>query len=396
MVKKWLSRLWNTEFEIGKPYYAVFALLVVLVVGLWYPVVEVLFTMHSEFNLPHYLQAIKGNNPDVGFGYYVHIWLVVAALCIIFRYGIIVDSYFKTLKTHNPDKFRRDFVVYFTAIVTALAVNLLVLAIAGGMFWSAGYTFAHGFHFAERVVQGLYHWVNNHIPTLFNVKFYPLALLLALVLSSLPEYFVHRLAHTSRFVWYVFHQPHHAAEILHPMANAPAYLFDFFLALPRGVVFIIIGKIVYTQPMLFEGSMYFLLSYFIEIFNHSGVHYTTAYKNRVLRFLCDITGGGIYHFLHHSSAQEHQMANLTGGPFCLWDRIFGTYAEPPAQTPQVGLTHNPPIVMNPLRILYGGLAKILYELKANRSFKTRFWVVFGSVNYVPPITTEFVKQHRAN
>ena len=35
-------------------------------------------------------------------------------------------------------------------------------------------------------------------------------------------------------------------------------------------------------------------------------------------------------------------------------------------------------------------AQIVYEPYWNKSWRTRFWILFGSVNYHPPITKDFV------
>jgi hypothetical protein len=105
-------------------------------------------------------------------------------------------------------------------------------------------------------------------------------------------------------------------------------------------------------------------------------------------------GHGAYHYLHHSSALEHQMVNLGGGIALLWDHVFGTFREPPLNAPAVGWTNNPEIYHNPLRVIFGGPARILYELRHNRGIALRLRVLFGPVDWNPPQTKDYLKKSK--
>ncbi len=272
-------------------------------------------------------------------------------------------------------------------------LEAILFALIGVGFYLSGYTIADGYNAFSSLVKLLGVFIETNVPTVINITYYPLALAVVFLFSYLPEYLVHRLSHQSRFFWFTFHQVHHIPEIMHPMGGAPAYLFEFFLAIPKVIIMVVVSKLFYAEPMILEVSLYFLFNYTMEIFNHNGAQYEWIHSNKIMRFFCDVTGNGIYHFLHHSSAKEHQMVNLAGGPFCLWDRLFGTYSVPPATQPKVGLTNNPEIVMNPFRVMHGGIARLVYEFIHNKDLKTRFLILFGSIHYCPPVTKEFVKKH---
>ncbi len=94
--------------------------------------------------------------------------------------------------------------------------------------------------------------------------------------------------------------------------------------------------------------------------------------------------------MHHSSKPGDEMINLSSGPLQVWDRLFGTYRAPYAETPEVGLTNNPVIKMNPFRIILSGVAQLTYELRMNKGWLTRWRVIFGDIYYQPPITKDFL------
>jgi hypothetical protein len=55
----------------------------------------------------------------------------------------------------------------------------------------------------------------------------------------------------------------------------------------------------------------------------------------------------------------------------------------------IGLTENPRLVKNPLRLLVAGTAQILYELYWNKSWRTHARILFGTTDYVPPVSRDF-------
>jgi sterol desaturase/sphingolipid hydroxylase (fatty acid hydroxylase superfamily) len=216
---------------------------------------------------------------------------------------------------------------------------------------------------------------------------------LAVTLYSFLNYFEHWLSHKNRFLWHVVHGPHHLPDLLHPIGAPLAYSFDIFFIPIRVVMGAALTKLVYAEPMLLESALFALASYCFEIFNHSTAHYKLSARSGILRFFSKLAGGhGAYHYLHHSSAERHQMTNLGAGLWMIWDRLFGTFEEPPLETPAVGWTGNPELHHNPLRVVFGGPARIWYEWRHNRGFSTRMKIFFGSVFWNPPVTTDYLKK----
>jgi hypothetical protein len=50
----------------------------------------------------------------------------------------------------------------------------------------------------------------------------------------------------------------------------------------------------------------------------------------------------------------------------------------------------PTMKLNPFRIIFSGLAQMVYELRMNRDWLTRMKIIFGGIYYVPPITKDFL------
>lgn len=397
-MKQLIDKYWNSEYgEFKPPYFTIIAGSIFLI-AVVYVSAEVLFGVHPEaapFNLTH-LWAFFTQGSELPSGstslkpWFPQLWVGLAILCVTVRITVIVASYIQSKKVLGEQAFAHYFVTYFSSFVIAMAASFALLFGIAGIFYLAGYRLEDS-NIARNAFLGIEAWTNAHIPSLFNVKSYWLALAITISVAALPNYIVHWLCHQSRFMWYVFHRCHHAPEFLHPLAAPPAYAFDFLLALPFGLVALIVSKLVYTEPLVMELSLYFLLGYCLEIFNHSIVHYQLARNNFIIRQLSHFYGDrGVYHLMHHSAKDGDQVINVGGGPFMMWDRLFGTYRAPYAEEPPLGLTNKPKLLLNPMRIIFSGIVQIWYELKMNKSWLVRFKIIFGSIYYKPPVTKEFL------
>ncbi len=232
-------------------------------------------------------------------------------------------------------------------------------------------------------------------PHLFKLPYF-LAIIVAYVLGGLFVYIDHYLCHKSRLLWLCAHRSHHISTILNT-----ATVFEANQAFPLGGVWTfaikaIVGSIVIRlftgQYLLLELSIFILITINLSIHNHIASTYEIVMKSRFWRFIMMAAGGhGPYHYVHHSSKLEHQAVNLgSGAPFLCWDRVFGSYVEPPMQRPSVGLTHEPDVLMSPGAYSFAGIVQIFYELKHNRNWKIRWQIIFGSVHYIPPISRNFL------
>ncbi|MEM7037443.1 MAG: sterol desaturase family protein [Bacteroidota bacterium] len=395
-MKRMFRRLWAGEIGRVRHVWYWRLLLLIILVAVGYVLVEIAVTKSPDFGYAD-VAAIRAGSEAAPPGHVwlqQHIgtiWLWMAGACAAWRVTIIVASYLLAWRRFDRDDFLHQFVVHGLAAVIGIASAVGLLLLIGLLSLAFGGDFGAGVTSLDTGALALEDWLDTHIPTLFSINSYPVAILLIYVMTSFPGWVIHWLSHRSRFLWYTLHRPHHAAEILHPLGNAPAFLFEFFLAFPRVIIAAALLKLCYHTPLVMEASLIFLLFYFVEIFSHSSVHYRFAYRNPIVRNLCRLVGdAGVYHYLHHSSAQDAQMVNLGGGPFNLWDRLFGTYRKPPPDPPPIGLTGQPPLHMNPLRVIFSGFVHIAYELRYNRSWKTRFQIVFGGVEFQPPVSKEFL------
>jgi hypothetical protein len=152
-----------------------------------------------------------------------------------------------------------------------------------------------------------------------------------------------------------------------------------------------ISKLIYTEPLIMEISLWLIMGYGLEVFNHSEVYYKFSLKNPVVKTLSRLYGDrGAYHIMHHSAYDKDIMVNLSEGPFNVWDRIFGTYKEPYKELPEVGLVNSPEVKLNPLRIVLGGWMQVFYELRHNLSLSQWALILFGPPSYTPPRSKDYL------
>ena len=121
--------------------------------------------------------------------------------------------------------------------------------------------------------------------------------------------------------------------------------------------------------------------------------YHRAVDNRLMWGAGLATGSGVHHYVHHSSlASDGEFTNITnvgGGFFYIWDRVFRTYRPADHNRPPIGLTGDPALHENPIRLALSGMAQLAYELRHNRSARERALILLGHVSYAPPQTVDF-------
>ncbi len=395
-----LNKLWNFDFYSNNKFRVgtAFLFLLVILVAIGYPVVEVLFGIGNaaNFSIVKYTEVWQGGNTfsfsrksfeDI----FPHIWLLLAIFCVLMRIAFIIHSYFKSKQELGEEAFNKLFATGLTAFVIGAASGIIILLLLAGFTQVTGVGLTWKGNPINFSVSQISAFVDSHIPSLLKIQNYWLAFMLIVFLKHLPGYFGHWLTHQSRFFWLVTHRSHHVMEYLYPTATAPAFSFDFLLHLPSALVGIVISKLVYTEPMVMEMILWSTTAYCFEVFNHSLAHYQLCYKNPIIRNASRLFGDlGVYHLVHHSSKPEDHTVNLSGAPFNFWDRLFGTYRKPYSKTPPVGLTNKPPVKWNPVRIIYSGIAQLIFEWRMNKNWLTRFKIVFGSIWYKPPMTKDFL------
>jgi sterol desaturase/sphingolipid hydroxylase (fatty acid hydroxylase superfamily) len=400
MLRNKLNALWNFEFDARfvKKVGWMPVFLLMLSIAVIYPIVEVGFSSGNAafgFDLPLYLEKIKsGHSFSLSYASFEenfpHIWILLALGCILFRTVIIVHSYYLSKREIGEVAFNQVFMRGLSAFVVGTVGGIVFLVALGAMAWLAGWTDQMTANPIGDVTNALQLFFTKWIPTLIELKSYPLAIVLSIVLGALPGYFVHWLTHVSRFFWLTTHRAHHVMEYLFPVANPAAFNFGFLLSIPGLLVSIAVSKLLYHEPLVMEMAIWGLVGYTMEIFNHSVAHYRFAYGHPLIRNWSRFFGNGTYHLVHHSAFPQDHNVNLGGGPFLIWDRLFGTYRKPYAYPPPLGLTNQPEIIWNPFRISFNGFVQLWYEWKMNKDWRVRFLIIFGSIWYKPPVTKDFL------
>lgn len=393
-------RLWNFEIKEFKAWHYWLLPVLISAIAVFYVLAEVAFGAHPGFGHFTFIDFWKSlsepfSDSTSKFPWahiFPQLWIGVVLFCVAIRVTVIISSYFLSTKAIGKEAFAHYFYTYFSSFIIGFGGSLLLVFVISAIAVAAGFNIELGTNVLATGIDRLTKYVDATVPSLFQVESYPLAIVITILVSSLPLYFVHWLSHKSRLVWYVFHRAHHCPQFLHPLAAPPAFMFEFLLVVPSALVAIVVSKIVYTEPLIMEMTLWFTFGYSMEVFNHSIVSYKFARNNFFVRNLCRIYGdSGVYHLMHHSSKEGDEMINLSGGPLQIWDRIFGTYRAPYEEAPPLGLTNQPEIRMNPFRIIFSGLAQLWYELKMNKDIKTRLQIVFGDIYYQPPVTKDFLK-----
>lgn len=404
-MKSLFSKIWDFDFYKSNLFSWKWVVIVAIASAFIYPLVEVLLAVGnagSSFNIFNYIESDKTVAPfslkEFSIEtYFPHLWIAFAMICLFARVASIIHSFVLSEKALGKDKFRKVFLTGFSSFVVGFAATLLFFAGVVGIAYLSGWTLKIEGNPLTYIANSVKAMVDTYIPTLFNVGNKWLAFVLTIFLSGLPLYVVHWLSHKTRFFWLVTHRAHHVMEFLFPTAAPPAFSFDFFIQIPATLVAIITSKLIFTEPLVMEMILWKTAAYTFEVFNHSIVHYRFCLKNPIVRNASRLFGDlGVYHLMHHSAKAEDHTINLSGTPLLFWDRLFGTYRKPYEEAPPLGLTNQPEISWSPFRIIFSGIAQLMYELKHNKDFKTRLKIIFGSIWYMPPITKDFLKVSEVN
>lgn len=283
----------------------------------------------------------------------------------------------------------------FLGIFGAIALSLIV---ASG-FYLSGYSFADGITVIDDMARWAHAMVDQNVPTLIELPSW-LAMLLIYMLGTLGHYWAHRWSHDFRAGWLLFHRIHHMPRVLSAHTTTAVFFTIPLLILvivPYNFAFAAATKLFSEQPLYIETAIIMAVMNMVDPWSHATALYKEAMNNRWLRTMGFVFNAGAWHAMHHTTDPAYtgklganNTVNIGGGNlFCMWDILFGTYAAPTKECPPPGLTGNPDLVMNPVRQAFAGTVQIAYELWHNKSWKDRFWILFGSSNWNPPITHDF-------
>lgn len=410
-------QLWTDEFDWNKPVYKKFAFVIICTSA-----VTITLNMFTYFHLLDYLgpglgdhtsfdyirdefQALKASGNDTA-----AIALASAlALLFAFRCWGMLHGYihYQKLNASYPSDNARDgdmqqafpvdlfytLLLFNVLMFTGVA---LVYSIFGGIAVAMGYDFSRGYDAAKELVAYAHHLTNVYVPTLVELP--PVInVLLIYSIINFPHYWLHRFAHEYRLPWLLLHRPHHyPTTMIEPVTTnvVVAFPLGFLVMFPYVLFFGAATKLFSAEPLYLEIIILNIITNIGAVSAHHSALYYLGFKYRILGFIGYLTGTAQYHYLHHASHPVYanhntNLTNIGAGPCMLWDHVFGTYVKPPVSRPKIGLTGNPKLHMNPLRLLMAGLVQIIYEWRHNQDWPTRIKILFGKSDYVPPASKDF-------
>jgi len=354
----------------------------------------------DEFTLRH-LEALFRDLVDWAQATGNAAWLWSCAALVLFHTAFRAVLHWRSWSEYRAglgqDLPLRDFLTLHLANVLNAVFPLLALAALAGVAALLGYPPSAGFGALMDLAQWA-HALAMQVPTLVTLPNW-LALLPTLMAVTLVHYGMHRWSHTRRLLWLLLHRPHHMPQHLAYATTLPVVMaFPLFLLMvvPYVFVFGALGKLFAAEPLYKEMILFQLVVYIGEIYGHSPALYERAIRNPLVRWLGYFYTQGVYHVLHHSAASDsarctsNNTVNIGPGLFCCWDRLFGTYMPLPEKVPPMGLHGQPALHMNPLRMLFAGVAQIAFELWHNRSPGAWWKILAGPSTWTPPVSRDFL------
>lgn len=236
-----------------------------------------------------------------------------------------------------------------------------------------------------------YELMIQQVPTIAHFSG-PVALLLICLIGDFCFYWSHRWCHNIRLFWNLGHVNHHRNRNLTQLTCSvdPSTL---ILNASGGKSFILLLLPIFMKLFTFnitDAGWLLLAAIAFDTLtdpSHSPTLYFLEMKFKPLRWLRYVFVTTGVHFVHHSREHRHDIKGGCnfGARFTLWDRIFGTYAEPPNYIPESGLfSEQTDYCINPVRYLFHPGVRLFRELKQN---KLKHWprILFGSTAYEPPV-----------
>lgn len=353
----------------------------------------------DEFTFRHLLAMLEqalALGSETGAWWWLVAFVTLVVVSTTFRGWIVWRGYSEYRRNLGEDiPIQEVIALTATNLLNMLFVPVVLLGLAGlavllgyapELGWQA---LVHAVAFANELAM--------RTPTLVELPRWA-AFLATLMVLTFVHYWAHRLSHTRRALWLLFHRPHHMTTHLCYGTTLPVFMsFPLFLvlAVPYVFVFAALGKLFSLQPLYAELILFHLVIYMGEIYGHSPALYEKAIRNPLVRGISFLYCQGVYHVLHHSSAIDSQRktsnntVNIGAGLFSCWDILFGTFQPLTDKVPPIGLHGQPRLVMNPLRLVCAGALQIGWELWRN---PPREWgrIVFGPSTYVPPQSRDFL------
>ncbi len=346
-----------------------------------------------------------GIGPILAFMLDPGVLITLLCLAIFVRYFITLAGYTKQ-KQEFGDEMPLEYAAYqltnLVMIVFAATVVMIPALILAGVFgWDMDQAQSWLFNM-EAYLKALPEKLDQ-IPTLIHFSPF-IAYFSSRIVFGFIAYWWHRLCHEWRPLWLLVHRPHHTPERISEMTSIVADDVGIGFILKKFAMPFLYGMFAklfshdstsIVEIVLIVTLIELIYNVALGAIGHTLTMYQWAVNNRWVKWGFFVTAGGPFHLMHHSSKQEHQVVNLGFCPLYFWDILFGTFVWPSKETPKTGLTNNPEVHLNPLRLAFGGFAEMYMEFKHNKSWKDRFLILFGSSQYNPPIRFHYHKKVKA-
>ncbi len=358
----------------------------------------------------HELQVLQaGGNGTAFIALVGALLLLLVYRCVLILHGYI--NYQKINATYPSDSAKAGkpqtafpMNLFYTLLLFNVLMFLgvaLVYSVFGVIAIAMGHDFSQGYDAAKTIVAYANHLTQTYVPTLIELP--PVINVLFIYsLINFPHYWLHRLAHEYRLPWLLLHRPHHYPSVMIDLITTNvvvAFPVGFLVMFPYVLFFGAATKLFSAEPLYLQIIILNIVTQIGAATAHHSALYYLGFKYRLLGFIGYLTGTAQYHYLHHASHPVYanhnsNLTNIGAGPFMLWDHVFGTYVKPPLSRPNIGLTGDPALHLNPFRLLMAGLVQVIYEWRNNRDWSTRMKIIFGKSDYVPPVSKDFAIHER--
>ena len=416
------QRLLAEEFDWDKPVFKKIAFAIICITSVTIPL-----GMFAYFHLLDYLgpglgdhtsfdyirnefQALKasGNN-TTAIALASAMLLLFAFRCWAMLHGYInyqkINAIYPSDSAKEGDSQKEFPINLFYTLVLFNALMFmgvaLVYCVFGRIAIAMGLEFSQGYDAAKDIVAYAHQLTDTYVPTLIELPSF-ISVLLIYSIINFPHYWVHRIAHEYRLPWLLLHRPHHyPTTMIEPVSTnvVVAFPVGFLVMFPYVLFFGAATKLFSAEPLYLEIIILNIVTNIGAVSAHHSALYYLGFKYRLIGFIGYLTGTAQYHYLHHASHPVYSnhntnLTNIGSGPCMLWDHVFGTYVKPPESRPRIGLTGNPKLHLNPLRLLMAGLVQLVYEWRNNRDWATRMKILFEKSDYTPPVSKDFAIHER--
>jgi sterol desaturase/sphingolipid hydroxylase (fatty acid hydroxylase superfamily) len=185
--------------------------------------------------------------------------------------------------------------------------------------------------------------------------------------DDLAYYVFHRVSHESRVFW-ASHVVHHSSQHYN-LSTALRQTWVPMTYLPFWLPLLLLG---------FEPWMVLLAQSWSLIYQF-GLH--TERIGKLPRPLEAVLNTPSHHRVHHGANEQYLDRNY-GGILVIWDRLFGSF-EPEGERVRYGLTKNL-ATFNPVRVAFHEYTALAHDLRAARSWRTRWNLLLRGPGYEPP------------